>query len=1061
MDTTSSGEDGRSSARRHGPGRADRTAVLAKLGDHIRLIQNPDALAYAAAELLGQTLEVSRAGYGTIDTAAETISIERDWNAPGISSLAGVLHFRDYGSYIEDLKSGKPVICPDARLDPRMQGRAEALEAIAARALINVPITESNGVVALLYLNNAAPRTWSSDDLALISEVAERTRTAVERRRAERAVRENEARLLFLDTLGKETARSRDADTILEVTTRMLGRYLKVSNCAYADMDPDQDGFTIRGDWAAPGAMHIVGHYSLADFGKRAVAELGAGKPLVIHDNLRELAPEEAATFQSIGIGATICMPLVKEGRLTALMAIHHKGPHDWTPEELALLAEVTERSWAHIERVRSDEAAREAAERMDLATRASNIGTWDYDPANDILRWDARCKALFGLSPDAQVTYQDAFLRGLHPDDLERTDLAVSQALNPLAPQSYDIEYRTVGIEDGIERWIAATGEAIFDNGRAVRFVGTVLDISARKKSERHLKILNDTGAAAARERDLSTIVQITTDAGVELSGAQFGAFFYNVISQDGGSYMLYALSGAPRSAFENFPMPRNTAVFEPTFLGTGVLRSDDILKDPRYGKNAPRKGMPEGHLPVRSYLAVPVIARGGEVLGGLFFGHEETGKFQAEHETALLGIAGHAATAIENARLLQALQSLNADLERRVADEIAERLKTEEQLRQAQKMEAVGQLTGGIAHDFNNMLAVTIGGINLARRKLGNGETDVERFLDGALEGAQRAATLTQRLLAFSRQQPLSPEVLNVNKMISGMSDLLDRALGETIELEAVLAAGLWQVRADAAQLESAVLNLAVNARDAMPKGGKLTIETVNASIDEKYAHSYALAAGQFVQIAVTDTGVGMAPDVVSKAFDPFFTTKDVGKGTGLGLSQVYGYVRQSGGHVKIYSEPDVGTTVRIYLPRYRGEELPAVAAAEPERAAGGQYSELVLVVEDDDRVRAISAATLRELGYSVIEASGARDAIRIIESGAQPDLLFTDVVMPEMSGRELARVLQQSRPTMKVLFTTGYTRNAIVHNGVLDPGTHLLSKPFNIEDLAAKVRSLLDDL
>ena len=1059
MDTKSSTEDGGSDAGRHGLVRVDRTAVLARLGDHIRLIEHPDDLAYAAAELLGQTLQVSRAGYGTIDTTAETISIERDWNAPGIKSLAGVLHFRDYGSYIENLKRGEPVICPDARLDPRMQDRAEALEAISARALINVPISEPNGVVALLYLNHGAPRPWSSDDLALISEVAQRTRTAVERRRAERAVRENEARLLFLDALGKETARSRDADTILAVTTRMLGEYLNVANCAYADMDADQDGFTIRGDWAAPGAMHILGHYSLADFGRRAVRELGAGQPLVIHDCVRELAPEEAATFQSIGIRATICVPLVKEGRLTALMAIHHKAAHRWSPDEQALLAEVTERSWAHIERVRSDEAAREAAERMHLATRASNIGTWDFDPANDILRWDDRCKALFGLSPDAEVSYQDAFLRGLHPDDRERADRAVSQALNPLAPQSYDIEYRTVGIEDGIERWIAATGEAIFDHGRAVRFVGTVLDISARKKSERHLKILNDTGAAVARERDLATIVQITTDAGVELSGAQFGAFFYNVISGDGASYMLYALSGAPRSAFEDFSMPRATAVFEPTFLGTGVVRSDDILKDPRYGKNAPHKGMPKGHLPVRSYLAVPVIARGGEVLGGLFFGHEETGQFRAEHEATLLGIAGHAATAIENARLLQALQSLNADLEKRVAEEIAERLKTEEQLRQAQKMEAVGQLTGGIAHDFNNMLAVTIGGINLARRKLDKGETDVERFLDGAIEGAQRAATLTQRLLAFSRQQPLSPQVLNVNRMISGMSDLLDRALGETIKLESVLAAGLWQVRADVAQLESAVLNLAVNARDAMPNGGKLTIETANASIDEKYAHDYALAAGQFVQIAVTDSGVGMQPDIVSKAFDPFFTTKEVGKGTGLGLSQVYGYVRQSGGHVKIYSEPDVGTTVRIYLPRHRGEEAVTVATAESTRAAGGR--ELVLVVEDDDRVRAVSAETLRELGYSVIEADGARDAIRIIEGGARPDLLFTDVVMPEMSGRELARVLQQLRPDMKVLFTTGYTRNAIVHNGVLDPGTHLISKPFNIEDLAAKVRSLLDGL
>jgi PAS domain S-box-containing protein len=662
----------------------DRNAVLAALGDYIREINNPDDLAYAAAELLGRSLNVSRAGYGTVDTSAETITIVRDWNAPGISSLAGVLQFRDYGSYIEDLKRGETVVCADAKKDPRVGDRAAALEAISARALVNMPISEPDGVVALLYLNNAAPREWNPDELELIRDVAERTRTAVERRRAETAVRENEARLLFLDALNKETAKTRDADGVMAVTTRMLGEHLSVSNCAYADMDPDQDGFTIRGDWAAPGAMHILGHYSLANFGRKAVRELGAGRPLIINDNLKEIAPEEAAAFQNIGIGSTICMPLVKEGRLTALMAIHHRGPHRWTSRELALLSEVTERSWAHIERVRSEQTAREAAERLVLANKAAGIGTWDYDPVSDVLRWDSRCKEVFGLSPDAEVSYEGSFLKGIHPDDRQRAHEAVSAALNSHAPTSYNIQYRTVGIEDGIERWIAATGQAFFANGQAVRFIGTVLDISAQKKTERHLRILNDTGASVARERDLDKIVQIVTDAGVELTGAQFGAFFYNVVTADGGSYMLYSLSGVPRSAFESFPMPRNTAVFEPTFKGRGVVRSDDILQDPRYGKNAPRRGMPDGHLPVRSYLAVPVISRTGEVLGGLFFGHAESGKFQAEHEAALLGIAGHAATAIDNAQLLTRLEALNVELEQRVADEIAERMKAEEQLRQ-----------------------------------------------------------------------------------------------------------------------------------------------------------------------------------------------------------------------------------------------------------------------------------------------------------------------------------------------------------------------------------------
>jgi PAS domain S-box-containing protein len=303
------------------------------------------------------------------------------------------------------------------------------------------------------------------------------------------ALRANELRLRFLDTLGRETAKSGDADNILATTTRMLGEHLDVSSCAYADMEPDQDGFTIRGDWAAPGAMHITGRYSLADFGRKAVTELSAGRPLIINDNLRELAPEEAASFQAIGIGATICMPLVIEGRLTALMAIHHRVPHNWSGDELVLLREVTERSWAHIERVRASKAAAEAAEHLALATRASGIGTWDLDPVSGHLRWDDRCKALFGLPPEAEVSYETAFLRGLHPQDRERADEAVARALAADGPGSYHIEYRTIGMTDGIERWISFSGEALFEVGRAVRFIGTVLDITARKKAERPRK--------------------------------------------------------------------------------------------------------------------------------------------------------------------------------------------------------------------------------------------------------------------------------------------------------------------------------------------------------------------------------------------------------------------------------------------------------------------------------------------------------------------------------------------------------------------------------------------
>jgi signal transduction histidine kinase len=391
--------------------------------------------------------------------------------------------------------------------------------------------------------------------------------------------------------------------------------------------------------------------------------------------------------------------------------------------------------------------------------------------------------------------------------------------------------------------------------------------------------------------------------------------------------------------------------------------------------------------------------------------------------------------------------------------ATELTDQRLAEEQLRQSQKMEAVGQLTGGIAHDFNNMLAVIVGGLNLLQRRLERGETNVQHYIDASLEGATRAADLVQRLLAFSRQQPLKPEPLDANRMVADMRELLARTLGEHVRIETVGGAGLWKVHADLVQLENVVLNLCVNARDAMPEGGgRLTIETANAFIDEYYSRENQVPSGQYVMIAVTDTGMGMTSEVMARAFDPFFTTKSVGKGTGLGLSQVFGFVRQSGGHVKLYSEPGVGTTVKVYLPRYYGEG----SAAEPRRPSpvtSGHASEVVLVVEDEERVRNFSVEALRDLGYTVLEAAGAAEAMSVIQSGVAITLLFTDVVMPEMTGRQLAQRALALRPGLKVLYTTGYTRNAAVHNGVLDPGTNALAKPFTIEQLAQKVRATID--
>jgi PAS domain S-box-containing protein len=705
-------------------------------------------------------------------------------------------------------------------------------------------------------------------------------------------------------------------------------------------------------------------------------------------------------------------------------------------------------------------------------------------------------------------------------------------------------------------------------------------------REQARVLELLNKTGAVLASNLKQDAIIQTVTDAATEMTGAQFGAFFYNTIGEEGEAFLLYTLAGAPREAFSKFPLPRATPLFGPTFRGEKIIRADDILESPLYGHWGPHFGMPAGHLPVRSYLAVPVLSRSGEVHGGLFLGHGQPAMFTASHEAIVAGIASQAAIAIDNARLLetaersrQELEQLTQTLEQRVkerttalerseqqfqqlvtgitdcaiymldrngfivswnpgaerikgyaAEEIigqhfgvfyteedravrlpaevlraaatqgkyeaenwrvrkdgtrfwasvlidpirdgageivgfakitrdmTERRAMQEQLHQSQKMEAIGQLTGGVAHDFNNLLTVILGNLESLARYVPEAPR-ARRALGQATRGAQRAATLTSQLLAFSRRQPLNPKPTDANRLVNGMSDLIRRSLGESIAIETVLAAGVWRIEVDSNQLENALLNLAVNARDAMPHGGKLTLETTNAHIDEQYAAQYAeISPGQYVLISVSDTGAGMTPEVLARAFDPFFTTKPLGEGTGLGLSQVFGFVKQSGGHIKLYSEVGQGTTVKIYLPRSTSA-VELVEADSPLSESRGDSSEAILVVEDDDGVRLYSTESLRDLGFTVHEASDAPSALRILEHHPEINMLFTDVGLPGINGRDLVERARRIRPGVRVLFTTGYARNAIVHQGRLDPGVELLPKPFSRAQLGERVRAVLD--
>jgi len=380
------------------------------------------------------------------------------------------------------------------------------------------------------------------------------------------------------------------------------------------------------------------------------------------------------------------------------------------------------------------------------------------------------------------------------------------------------------------------------------------------------------------------------------------------------------------------------------------------------------------------------------------------------------------------------------------------------QEALRQSQKMEAIGQLTGGIAHDFNNLLTGIIGSLDIVRTRIAADRLEeIPRFMDAATAAAQRAGALTHRLLAFARRQSLDMRPNEINRLVANMEDLLNRTLGEHVELKCSLAPDLWPAFTDANQLESAVLNLAINARHAMPDGGRLTIETTNVHLDAAYtAGQDDVDAGDYVVIGVSDTGFGMPAEVVAKAINPFFTTKPVGEGTGLGLSMVYGFVKQTRGHLRIYSEVGQGTTVKLYLPRALQDAV--VIEKRPEQAPRGQ-GETILVVEDDATVRLILADVLEELGYNVLLASDARPAIPILQSDRRIDLMVSDVMLPHINGRKLAEIARASRPGLKVLFVTGYAENATVRGDFLDPGMDMLTKPFALDDLGAKVRAMIE--
>jgi PAS domain S-box-containing protein len=1149
-----------------------RQAFLLELTESLHDAEDAPEVSDIVADKLRQLLDVSRVGFGWVREGR--IDVTRDWTDGRVASIAGSHPLSAYDAdLIQALQAGQVVAVNDVEQDPRAAGSAPRYRELQIRSLMLVPLIEAGALTGLIFINAEHQRSWRDDEIALAREVGERMRMAAERTRSRQAVRESEERLHVAQQAGGigtfEIFPERGAVAVSEQFCRLWG---------------------------------------LAPQPELKVADL---LELVLPEDRTRLAtinsqlPDTALEY----VEYRIQRPDTGELRWMARRGEPLRDPLTGRLRYLGVSYDITERKRAVEELATSQES-------LHLATDAAEIGTWDLDLTTDTLSWPPRTKAMFGISPDGTCSMAD-FYAGLHPEDREATSAAFASAVDPARRATYDVEYRTIGKEDGVVRWVAAKGRGIFDaTGRCVRAVGTAIDITSTKaaaarqaflleltdrlrpltvpheilacavqalcahlgveragylriaedesaeleiehapqlppldadgllqvfgkrqlarlrqgytsvdedqgeaepqlrslvaapllrenrlgavfyagqRSPRHwnvgeisliedvasrtwdaveraraeealrdetqtLETLNRTGSMLATDLGLDTVVQRVVDAGVELSGAQFGAFFYNVLDDEGGSYMLYALAGANASDFK-FGMPRATAVFAPTFRGEGTIRCDDITADPRYGRSAPHHGMPAGHLPVRSYLAVPVASRSGEVIGGLFFGHPQPGMFSERAERLVSGIAAQAAIAIDNARLLQSAQRLADTLETRVQERTRELEEAQEALRQSQKMEAVGQLTGGIAHDFNNLLQGITGSLEVLKRRVQQGRIgDLEKLATNAMASAGRAAALTHRLLAFSRRQPLDPKPVQVNPLVVSMEDLLRRTLGERVELVLMLGGDLWLTLCDPNQLESAILNLSINARDAMPGGGKLVIETGNAEIDAAYAaRSGDIRPGQYVCISVTDTGTGMPPEVVARAFEPFFTTKPLGQGTGLGLSMIYGFARQSEGQVRIASEVGRGTTVKLYLPCHAGTHAAHEAAATPPAAPRGDAGETVLVIEDESVVRSLVVELLRELGYAVLQAEDGPSGLAILQSGRRIDLLVTDVGLPGLNGRQVADAARLLRPQLKVLFMTGYAENTALPGGFLQPGMELITKPFEMDALAQRLREM----
>jgi PAS domain S-box-containing protein len=824
------------------------------------------------------------------------------------------------------------------------------------------------------------------------------------------ARRQAEARQAFLLQLQDALHRETEPRQIMIAAATQLGRHLGAARIGYGEVQPDGETVIVTNGYA-DGVPPFNGTIVHGALGPHYAGMLRAGKPVIREDVLDD--PERASGgWEELGTRAYVAVPLIRDGLYTGSLYVSHVKPYKWTPEDIALIEAVAARIWDAAERGRAEARLRQSEERLRLVLESTGLGPWEYDVLSKTLIRSPRHDEIFGYATPQATWGIKKFARHIAPADRPRIKAAFRDTLT----NGTDLEYESPMIRaDGSPGWMKVRAKPHYDQtGKMTRVLGTVADISERKQAERDA---------------------IETAEKFEM----FAQMMPNMVwtSLPDGSIDWF-----------NRRVPEYCGKTEEEMRpdGWAPVHPDDVDTAITLWKRALAAGEP--------YDAEYRIQRHD----GMFRWHI-TRAIPIRDETGVITRWIGSSADIEDQKSAErVLADMNAALEQQMRERTAELMAAEATLRQSQKMEAVGQLTGGLAHDFNNLLTGVCGSLELLEARLAQGRiTGLERYVHTAQGAAKRAAALTHRLLAFSRRQTLDPKPTDPNRLIAGMDDLIRRTMGPSIEVTITGAAGVWPVFVDPNQLENALLNLCINARDAMPDGGRLTIETENQTLSGAAARRLELDDGEYVALRVTDTGGGMTPGVIARAFDPFFTTKPMGEGTGLGLSMVYGFVRQSGGQAEIVSEPGAGTKLCLVLPRSfdaaETADMPAAAAA------GRGDGETVLVVDDEQTVRMLVHEVLEELGYTALEAEDGAAGLAILKSNQRVDLLITDVGLPGgMNGRQLADAALVLRPALKILFITGYAETAVIGAGNLQPNMHIVTKPFSLETLGRRVKDII---